>query len=55
MILFYNILGVYTSSIKEIEGRNCESLFLTKNYKTLLSKIKEYEIRYGIDCMESVP
>jgi two-component system nitrogen regulation response regulator GlnG len=28
---------------------------LRVDYKTLLSKIKEYEIRYGIDCMESVP
>ena len=28
---------------------------LKVDYKTLLSKIKEYEIRYGIDCMESVP
>jgi hypothetical protein len=55
IILFYNILGVYTSSIKEIGGRNCESLFLTKNYKTLLSKIKEYHIRYGAESMENVP
>jgi len=28
---------------------------LKVDYKTLLSKIKEYNIRYGIDCMESVP
>ncbi len=28
---------------------------LRVDYKTLLSKIKEYDIRYGIDCMESVP
>ncbi|MDI6761721.1 MAG: sigma-54 dependent transcriptional regulator [Thermodesulfobacteriota bacterium] len=28
---------------------------LKVDYKTLLSKIKEYDIRYGIDCMESVP
>ena len=28
---------------------------LRVDYKTLLSKIKEYEIRYGIDCMENVP
>ncbi len=28
---------------------------LRVDYKTLLSKIKEYDIRYGTDCMESVP
>jgi DNA-binding NtrC family response regulator len=28
---------------------------LKVDYKTLLSKIKDYNIRYGIDCMESVP
>jgi len=25
------------------------------DYKTLLSKIKEYEIRYGAESMENVP
>ena len=28
---------------------------LRVDYKTLLSKIKEYEIRYGIDCIASIP
>ncbi len=28
---------------------------LRVDYKTLLSKTKDYNIRYGIDCMESVP
>jgi hypothetical protein len=46
MILFYNILGVYTSSIKEIGGRNCESLFLTKNYKN--PPLKDQGISYQI-------
>jgi len=28
---------------------------LRVDYKTLPSKIKEYEIRYGIDCIASIP
>jgi two-component system nitrogen regulation response regulator GlnG len=31
------------------------SKILKIDYKTLLTKIKEYNIKYGIDCMENVP
>ena len=46
------------------KGRDCfvssgnkskAAKILRVDYKTLLSKIKEYEIRYGIDCRASIP
>ena len=41
--------------IRSSGNKSKASKILKIDYKTLLSKIKEYNIRYGIDCMESVP
>lgn len=55
--------GVYLIEKKAIEralissagNKSRAAKALKIDYKTLLSKIKEYNIRYGIDCMESAP
>ena len=41
--------------VRSSGNKSKASKILKIDYKTLLSKIKEYNIRYGIDCMESVP
>jgi DNA-binding NtrC family response regulator len=41
--------------LKSSGNKSRASKMLRIDYKTLLSKIKEYHIRYGADCMESIP
>jgi DNA-binding NtrC family response regulator len=41
--------------VKSSGNKSKAAKTLKVDYKTLLSKIKEYDIKYGIDCMENVP
>jgi len=41
--------------VKSTGNKSKASKMLKIDYKTLLSKIKEYNIRYGIDSMERIP
>ena len=40
--------------VKSIGNKSRASKMLKVDYKTLLSKIKEYHIKYGTDCMENI-
>jgi len=47
--------AIVQALLKSSGNKSKAAKILKVDYKTLLSKIKDYNIRYGIDCMESVP